>query len=143
MIFVCFLNVVVFKIIITIIFTHWHSTSAWKSWECTCQHSYRLVTSAAFVSQNLDDEKLTDLVRMSMADTDLDYHDDGYIEIVLKMMGLMCDNQNTVLQVCVIQSNTATGQYSYTERQNHLILDVYIILRSYTHCQFLYKQKHS
>ena len=65
---------------------------------------------------------------MSMADTDLDYHDDGYIEIVLKMMGLMCDNQNTVLQVCVVQnSNTATAQYSYTQRLNHLILDLYII----------------
>ena len=57
--------------------------------------------SSMFFSQNLDDKELIDLVHMSMADDNLDYHDDGYIEIVLRMMGLMCDNQNTTLQVCV------------------------------------------
>ena len=30
---------------------------------------------------------------------DLNCKDDGYIEIVLRMLGLMCDNQNTVIQV--------------------------------------------
>ena len=30
---------------------------------------------------------------------DLTCKDDGYIEIVLKMLGLMCDNQNSVIQV--------------------------------------------
>ena len=80
---------------------------------------------------------------MSMADTDLDYHDDGYIEIVLKMMGLMCDNQNTVLQVCMLQNcNTATGQYSYIERGNHLILDL-ILYEEFILFVTFGKQKHS
>ena len=30
---------------------------------------------------------------------ELDYRDDGYIELVLKILGLMCDGQNRVLQV--------------------------------------------
>ena len=30
---------------------------------------------------------------------DLDYRDEGYIELVLKILGLMCDGQNATLQV--------------------------------------------
>ena len=29
----------------------------------------------------------------------LDYSDDGYIELVLRILGLMCDGQNQTLQV--------------------------------------------
>ena len=32
-------------------------------------------------------------------DEDLEYKDEGYIELVLRIMALMCDGQNTTLQV--------------------------------------------
>ena len=31
-----------------------------------------------------------------------DYKDEGYIELVLKILGLMCDGQNKILQVIFI-----------------------------------------
>ena len=49
--------------------------------------------------QDLDSKDLVQLVEQSMEEDEMDYHDDGYIELVLKMMGSMCDGQNTVLQV--------------------------------------------
>jgi len=35
-------------------------------------------------------------------DSLLDYKDEGYIELVLRMLGLMCDGQNKTLQVCIV-----------------------------------------
>ena len=51
--------------------------------------------------QDLDDRELRELAALTLeADGDeLDYRDDGYIELVLKILGLMCDGQNRVLQV--------------------------------------------
>ena len=42
---------------------------------------------------------------------ELDYRDDGYIELVLKILGLMCDGQNRVLQVF----NFINDLFTYTE----------------------------
>lgn len=51
------------------------------------------------VFQEIDDNELEELAYMSLEDNDdLDYKDDGYIELVLRIMGLMCDGQNTILQ---------------------------------------------
>ena len=35
---------------------------------------------------------------------DLDFKDDGYIELVLRILGLMCDNQHFEIQVSISQS---------------------------------------
>ena len=53
---------------------------------------------------------------MAMSDGDvLEYKDDGYIELVLKIMGLTCDGQNRTLQVseslCVSPVTARTGRY--------------------------------
>ena len=48
----------------------------------------------------MDSKELTQLVEESMEEeAEMDYHDDGYMELMLRMMGLMCDGQNTTLQV--------------------------------------------
>ena len=48
----------------------------------------------------MNDDELAELAAMVMEDQSLlDYRDDGYITLVLKMLGLMCDGQNTTLQV--------------------------------------------
>ena len=47
----------------------------------------------------MDSKELVQLVEESMEEEEMDYHDDGYMELVLRMMGLMCDGQNTTLQV--------------------------------------------
>ncbi|KAI0240007.1 hypothetical protein LSAT2_009288, partial [Lamellibrachia satsuma] len=39
-----------------------------------------------------------ELVEQTLDKEEMDYHDDGYIELVLRMMGSMCDGQNTILQ---------------------------------------------
>ena len=51
-------------------------------------------------NQELDDDELKELTEgaVSMGD-DLDFKDDGYIELVLRVLGLMCDNQKKGLQV--------------------------------------------
>lgn len=36
---------------------------------------------------------------MASEEMDMEYEDDGYIELVLKVLGLMCDGQNGRLQV--------------------------------------------
>ena len=58
----------------------------------------------------MDDKTLVAMVESQMQDDQIDYHDDGYIAIVLKMMGLMCDNQNETLQVFC---NSMTCVYVY------------------------------
>lgn len=50
-------------------------------------------------TDELTDEDIERMVRQSMGSLDeFDYEDDGYIELVLKLLGLMCDGQNTTLQ---------------------------------------------
>ena len=49
-----------------------------------------------------------ELVEQSLDKEEMDYHDDGYIELVLRMMGSMCDGQNTILQVGPSQVATET-----------------------------------
>ncbi|KAI0208429.1 Inositol 1,4,5-trisphosphate receptor type 2 [Lamellibrachia satsuma] len=46
----------------------------------------------------MESKELVQLVEQSMDEEEMDYHDDGYIELVLRMMGSMCDGQNTTLQ---------------------------------------------
>lgn len=47
-------------------------------------------------------EELQELVSMSTDMTDeLDFKDDGYIELVLRILGLMCDGQHDGLQVSI------------------------------------------
>ncbi|KAK3094787.1 hypothetical protein FSP39_006217 [Pinctada imbricata] len=49
--------------------------------------------------QNVDDEELKELMEAAMEMTgDLDFKDDGYIELVLRILGLMCDNQHFDIQ---------------------------------------------
>ena len=51
------------------------------------------------LSQSIDDKELEELAYMTLEENDeLDYKDDGYIELVLRIMGLMCDGQNRILQ---------------------------------------------
>ena len=51
-------------------------------------------------TQELDDEELLELTEGAMSTSDdLDFKDDGYIELVLRVLGLMCDNQKKGLQV--------------------------------------------
>ncbi|KAI0212013.1 hypothetical protein LSAT2_003099 [Lamellibrachia satsuma] len=45
-----------------------------------------------------EDMESKELVEQSLDKEEMDYHDDGYIELVLRMMGSMCDGQNTILQ---------------------------------------------
>lgn len=47
----------------------------------------------------MDDEELQELVAHAMEmTTELDFKDDGYIELLLRILGLMCDNQHKGLQ---------------------------------------------
>ena len=67
----------------------------------------------------METKKLVQLVEQSLDKEEMDYHDDGYIELVLRMMGSMCDGQNTILQVgpsqvatekssvCIMKKNSA------------------------------------
>ncbi|OWF52185.1 Inositol 1,4,5-trisphosphate receptor type 3 [Mizuhopecten yessoensis] len=49
--------------------------------------------------ENVEDEELEELMQHAYDMTaDLDFHDDGYIELVLRILGLMCDNQYSGLQ---------------------------------------------
>ncbi len=52
-------------------------------------------------TQDLEDRELRELAALTLQEDDdeLDYRDDGYIELVLKILGLMCDGQNKILQV--------------------------------------------
>ena len=57
-----------------------------------------------YALQNLDDEELEALIA-STGDmpTDLEFKDDGYIELVLRILALMCDNQHVGLQVSYLK----------------------------------------
>ena len=47
----------------------------------------------------MDEEELAELTNMAVSmSEDLDFKDDGYIELVLRVLGLMCDNQHCGLQ---------------------------------------------
>ena len=53
-----------------------------------------------FYLQDVDEQQLEEIAYMTVdEDNELDYKDDGFIELVLKMLGLMCDGQNRILQV--------------------------------------------
>ena len=51
----------------------------------------------------MDDKTLVAMIQSQLQDEQIDNHDDGYIAIVLKMMGLMCDKQNQILQVLFLK----------------------------------------
>ncbi|KAL5005127.1 hypothetical protein ScPMuIL_018583 [Solemya velum] len=49
--------------------------------------------------ENIDEDELREIMESSMDGTaDLDFKDDGFIQLVLKNLGLMCDNQHRGLQ---------------------------------------------
>jgi hypothetical protein len=51
--------------------------------------------------EELEEDDLAELAALSIEESDiLEYKDDGYIELVLKILGLICDGQNKTLQVC-------------------------------------------
>lgn len=53
-----------------------------------------------FLSQNVEEEELQELMDAAMSMSgDLEFRDDGYIELVLRILGLMCDNQHHDIQV--------------------------------------------
>ncbi|KAK2148285.1 hypothetical protein LSH36_505g01003 [Paralvinella palmiformis] len=55
--------------------------------------------SPEIVFQEYNDEELEEIATYMMKDDSLlDYKDEGYIELVLRMLGLMCDGQNKTLQ---------------------------------------------
>lgn len=47
----------------------------------------------------MDSDELAEIEAMAAEEMDMEYEDDGYIELVLKVLGLMCDGQNGRLQV--------------------------------------------
>ena len=48
----------------------------------------------------MDEEELEALIASAgEMPTDLEFKDDGYIELVLRILALMCDNQHVGLQV--------------------------------------------
>ena len=47
----------------------------------------------------MDSNELAEIEAMAAEEMDMEYEDDGYIELVLKVLGLMCDGQNARLQV--------------------------------------------
>ena len=49
--------------------------------------------------QALDSEEIAEIEAMASQEMDMEYQDDGYIELILKVLGLMCDGQNARLQV--------------------------------------------
>ena len=56
-----------------------------------------------FVLKNVDEEELKELMDAAMSMSgDLEFKDDGYIELVLRILGLMCDNQHHDIQVRMI-----------------------------------------
>lgn len=56
-----------------------------------------------FVPKNVDEEELKELMDAAMSMSgDLEFKDDGYIELVLRILGLMCDNQHHDIQVRMI-----------------------------------------
>jgi len=64
-----------------------HESSIIKVWACFPQDT-----------DNLDNEDLQEMLEMTEI-PDLEFKDDGYIELVLRILGLMCDNQHEGLQV--------------------------------------------
>ena len=67
------------------------------------------------VVQDLDEEEMKELTESAIAmSDDLEFKDDGYIELVLRVLGLMCDNQHKGLQVscCVIIPISVGGESS-------------------------------
>jgi hypothetical protein len=48
----------------------------------------------------VDDEELKELMDAALGMSgELEFRDDGYIELVLRILGLMCDNQHNEIQV--------------------------------------------
>ncbi len=62
------------------------------------------VIESVLYFQDVTDDELRELAKAALnsQDSDLDYRDDGFIELVLKILGLMCDGQNDILQVCTV-----------------------------------------
>ena len=52
-----------------------------------------------FYPQGMDEDDLDGLLDQIGEMPDLEFKDDGYIELVLRILGLMCDNQHFGLQV--------------------------------------------
>ncbi|XP_062567417.1 inositol 1,4,5-trisphosphate receptor type 3-like isoform X1 [Saccostrea cucullata] len=51
------------------------------------------------VIENVDEEELKELMDAAMSSSgELEFKDDGYIELVLRILGLMCDNQHDEIQ---------------------------------------------
>ncbi|CAC5372100.1 unnamed protein product [Mytilus coruscus] len=49
--------------------------------------------------ENIDEEELQELMQHALEmSSEFDFRDDGYIELVLRILGLMCDNQHSDLQ---------------------------------------------
>lgn len=47
----------------------------------------------------MNDQELEEMAFIAAEDADeLEYRDDGYLQLVLKILGLMCDGQNLILQ---------------------------------------------
>ena len=60
------------------------------------------VSSNDVSPQGLDQEEIAEIEAMTAEEMDMEYQDEGYIELVLKVLGLMCDGQNKLLQVSVV-----------------------------------------
>lgn len=60
----------------------------------------KIVRSLIYYKQNVDEEELKELMDAAMGMSgELEFKDDGYIELVLRILGLMCDNQHNEIQV--------------------------------------------
>ena len=62
-------------------------------------HSIKRSQFCLFFLKNIDEASLEQAAIESIGSLDLDYKDDGYIELILKITALMCDGQYTHLQV--------------------------------------------
>ena len=51
----------------------------------------------------------------SFPEADVSWYDDGYIQLILHIMGRMCDGQNTVLQVSVERRSNNTPRQTFLD----------------------------
>ena len=65
--------------------------------------------------KDFDEDELRNLAEAALSGEKaaMDYKDEGYLELVLKVLGQMCDGQNQILQVssclyCDLKMDTTT-----------------------------------
>ena len=71
------------------------------------------VDNAAFMQESLTDKDVSD---------DLEYKDEGYIELVLKVLAQMCDGQFTGLQVSLLEEESVVSIPKKVQNQSNFVV---------------------